>query len=72
MEDAMCKALGVRPIAAVLFAVLFGTVSAYSQATASLRGTIVDPSGAVIADAAVTIKSAENGAVGADVTVLQN
>jgi len=59
----MCKALGVRPVAAVLFAVLFGTVSAYSQATASLRGTIVDPSGAVIADAAVTIKSAENGAV---------
>jgi Carboxypeptidase regulatory-like domain len=60
MEDAMREALGVKPIAAVLFVALFGTVSAYSQATASLRGTITDPSGAVIPDAAVAIKSADN------------
>jgi hypothetical protein len=59
----MYKALGVRSVVAVLFLALFGATRANSQATASLRGTIVDPSGAVIADAAVTIKSAENGAV---------
>ena len=59
----MCKALGVRSLVAVLFLALFGAIRANSQATASLRGTIVDPSGAVIPDAAVTINSAENGAV---------
>ncbi|HET6177922.1 MAG TPA: carboxypeptidase-like regulatory domain-containing protein [Candidatus Sulfotelmatobacter sp.] len=59
----MCKALGVKLLALALFAVLLGTVGAQGQATASLRGTITDPSGAVIPDATVTIKSADNGAV---------
>src|SRR5260370_16015628 len=63
MEDAMREAPGVKPVAAVCFVVLFGTVSAYSQATASLRGTITDPSGAVILDAAVTIESSDNGTI---------
>jgi hypothetical protein len=58
----MCKALGVKPVVIALFVLLWGTASAYSQATASLRGTITDPSGAVIPDATVTIKSADNGA----------
>jgi Carboxypeptidase regulatory-like domain len=60
LEDAMHKALLVKT--AVLLA-LFGAVDAYSQATASLRGIISDPSGAVIPDAVVTIKSVENGTV---------
>ena len=59
----MCKALGVKPLAIILFILLWGTVSAFSQATASLRGTVTDPSGAVIPDATVTIKSADNGSV---------
>jgi hypothetical protein len=59
MEDAM----RVKPVTAVLLVVLSGTVRAYSQATASLRGTITDPSGAVILDAAVTIKSSDNGTI---------
>ena len=59
----MGKALNVKPVAVALFVMLFGAVSAYPQATASLRGTITDPSGAVIPDAAVTIKSADNGTV---------
>jgi hypothetical protein len=63
MEDAMSRALGMKHVAAGLFVVLLGTVSAYSQATASLRGTVTDPSGAVIPDATVTIRSADNGAV---------
>jgi hypothetical protein len=63
MEDAMREVPGIKPFAAVWFVVLFGTVSAYSQATASLRGTITDPSGAVILDAAVTIESSDNGTI---------
>src|SRR5579863_6274530 len=63
MEDAMCKALRVKLIAIALFISLFGTVGAYSQATASLRGTVSDPTGAVIPGATVTIKSADNGAI---------
>src|SRR6266852_216224 len=39
------------------------SISAYAQSTSSLRGTITDPSGAVIPDAVVTISSAENGAI---------
>ena len=57
----MYKALGVRSVVAVLFLALFGATRANSQATTSLRGTISDPSGAVIPDAAITIKSADNG-----------
>src|SRR5258708_12232150 len=63
MEDAMREAPGVKPVAAVWFVVLFGTVSAYSQARASLRAPITDPSGAVILDAAVTIESSDNGTI---------
>src|SRR5260370_19855204 len=63
MEDAMREVPRIKPVAAVWFVVLFGTASAYSQPTASLRGTITDPSGAVILDAAVTIESSDNGTI---------
>jgi hypothetical protein len=66
-EDAMLKALGVKLPAIVLFVTLFGAMfgaaGAHAQATASLRGTIADPSGAVIPGATVTIRSADNGAI---------
>jgi Carboxypeptidase regulatory-like domain len=57
----MCKALGVKLIAIAMFMALVGMAGAHAQATASLRGTIADPSGAVIPGATVTIKSADNG-----------
>jgi hypothetical protein len=56
----MGKALGARLFGVVLVVVWFGTM-AFPQATTSLRGTISDPSGAVIPGAAVTITSADNG-----------
>ena len=56
----MSKALVVRCFAALAFAALIA-VSAHSQATASLRGIVTDPTGAVIPEATVTIKSLENG-----------
>ncbi|HYM78453.1 MAG TPA: carboxypeptidase-like regulatory domain-containing protein [Candidatus Dormibacteraeota bacterium] len=57
----MSRAFASRHIAVTVFVLLASTVSAFSQATASLRGTITDPSGAVIPEVAVTIKSAETG-----------
>jgi len=57
----MSKALAVRSVAAVVFAILIAISTAHSQATASLRGTVTDPTGAVIPEATVTIKSLENG-----------
>ena len=59
----MCKALGVKLTAIALFVSSLGTVGAQAQATASLRGTISDPSGAVIPGATVSIKSADNGSI---------
>ena len=56
----MGKALGARLFGVVLVVVWFITM-AFPQATTSLRGTISDPSGAVIPGAAVTITSADNG-----------
>jgi hypothetical protein len=67
----MGKALAVKLVAVAVFVAWFGTVSAYSQATTSLRGTVTDPSGAVIPDTAVTIKSAENGTVRKTATDMQ-
>ena len=48
-------------VAVFAFATLIAIPNAHSQATASLRGIVTDPSGAVIPEAAVTIKSLENG-----------
>jgi hypothetical protein len=50
---------------------LLGTVSAYAQATSSLRGTVTDPSGAVIPDAVVTMNSADNGTLRKSTTDMQ-
>jgi hypothetical protein len=55
----MSRAL--KSVAVLIFASVISTSIAHSQATASLRGTISDPSGAVIPDATVTLRSAENG-----------
>src|SRR5215468_9458408 len=55
----MIRAL--KSVAVLIFALVISASVAHSQATASLRGTITDPSGAVIPDATVTLKSAENG-----------
>src|SRR5215831_19367650 len=55
----MSRAL--KSVAVLIFASVISTCIAHSQSTASLRGTITDPSGAVIPDAMVTVKSAENG-----------
>jgi hypothetical protein len=50
-----------RLVAVWIFASLVSVSTAHAQATASLRGTITDPSGAVIPGATITIKSSENG-----------
>ena len=50
-----------RLVAVCIFASLISVSSAHAQATASLRGTVADPTGAVIPGAMVTIKSSENG-----------
>ena len=57
----MSKARAIRCLAALAFATLIAVSTAHSQATASLRGTVTDPTGAVIPEASVTIKSLENG-----------
>jgi len=57
----MSWAFSYRLIAVCIFASLISVSTAHSQATASLRGTISDPTGAVIPDATVTLKSSENG-----------
>ena len=57
----MSKARAVRCLAALVFVTFVAISSAHSQATASLRGIVTDPTGAVIPEATVTIKSLENG-----------
>jgi hypothetical protein len=57
----MGEGLGAKFLGVVLFVAWFGTMIAFPQATTSLRGTISDPSGAVIPGTAITIKSADNG-----------
>ena len=46
--------------AAVFAALLLGTISAWGQATTSLRGTITDSSGGSVAGATVTITNTES------------
>src|ERR1700749_1014072 len=43
--------------------VLLGALSAVAQVTASILGTVVDPTGSAVPDAAITVKSVETGAV---------
>lgn len=57
----MSRALCLKTIAVFLFASVISISVAHSQATTSLRGTVTDPTGAVIPEATVTIKSFENG-----------
>jgi hypothetical protein len=57
----MHKSLGLRSVAVFLFGACIAISVAHSQATASLRGTVADPTGAVIPEATVTIKNYENG-----------
>jgi len=57
----MSRALCLKSIAVFLFASVISISTAHSQATTSLRGTVTDPTGAVIPDATVTIKNFENG-----------
>jgi Carboxypeptidase regulatory-like domain len=57
----MSQAFGYRLVAVCIFASLISVSTAHSQATASLRGTVTDPTGAVIPDATVTLRSSENG-----------
>ncbi len=57
----MSRALYLKSVAVYLFASVISISLAHSQATTSLRGTVTDPSGAVIPEATVTIKSFENG-----------
>jgi len=67
----MREALTCRSALLSLFVVLVGTISAFPQSIASLRGTITDPTGAVIPEAAVTIKSAETGTIRKSLTDTQ-
>ena len=57
----MSRALCLRSVAVFLFASVIAISVAHSQATTSLRGTVADPTGAVIPEATVTIKNFENG-----------
>ncbi len=51
------RQMGVSLLALVVFA-----LSAFPQASTSLRGTVSDPQGAVIPEAAVTLQNLDNGA----------
>jgi hypothetical protein len=57
----------LRPVVALLCLVV-SPLTLFGQSTTSLRGTITDPSGAVIADAVVTITGSENGSSRRNVT----
>lgn len=57
----MSRALCLKSVAVFVFASVISISVAHSQATTSLRGTVADPTGAVIPEATVTIKSFENG-----------
>src|SRR5947209_509631 len=59
----MHRALAYRFLVITMVVASLGVPSAHSQATASLRGTVMDPTGAVIPGAAVIIRSTENGAL---------
>ena len=48
--------------------VLFCAISGYAQVTASLSGTITDPSGAAVSAAAVTVRNINTEAIRSDVT----
>jgi len=67
----MPKAMACRFGVLALVVAVFGVISAFSQATGSLRGTITDPTGAVIPEASVTIKSADTGTVRKSLTDTQ-
>ena len=67
----MSRFFSPKPVAAALLAATFGAIAAHAQATASLRGTITDPSGAVIPEVGVTIRSTDTGALRQSVTDTQ-
>jgi hypothetical protein len=67
----MRKALARGLLLLSLFVATFAATSAFSQDTASLRGTITDPTGAVIPGASISIKSADTGTVRASITDAQ-
>src|SRR5579872_1039327 len=52
---------GLRHVLCFLFLAVAGSFSGFSQSTTLLRGTVTDPQGAVIADAKVTLSSANTG-----------
>src|SRR5579871_4743398 len=66
----MSSLFSPKPVAIALFVVL-AVIAAFPQATASLRGTITDPSGAVIPEVAVTLRSTDTGTVRKSTTDMQ-
>lgn len=54
--------LAARIICLLHFCVALGSLSLWAQFTSAIAGSVVDPSGAVVPNAAVTIKNVETGA----------
>ena len=67
----MRTALARGPLLLSLFVATFAPISAFSQNTASLRGTITDPTGAVIPGVSVSIRGADTGTVRSSTTDAQ-
>ena len=59
--EKLCFRLRV-PMLFILWVVLLGTV-AYGQGTATIVGTVTDPTGAVVPNAKITITNLDNGFV---------
>jgi hypothetical protein len=67
----MRTALARGPLVLSLLVAILAPISSFSQNTASLRGTITDPTGAVIAGASVSIRGADTGTVRTSITDAQ-